>query len=71
MSVKLESAVASGKVVVMNAMSGEIALTVGSQTYHIAKGEKLDLTKLVDKPADILRIGGLRDLLQRKNLILV
>jgi hypothetical protein len=71
MSVKLESAIAAGKVVVKNTMSGEIALSVGGTMHHIAKGEKLDLTSLVGKPSEILRIGGLKDLLQRKNLVLV
>jgi hypothetical protein len=71
MSIKLEAAVASGTVTVQNVMSGEVALTIKGQVHHISKGGQLELTKLVSKPAEVLRIGGLKDLLQRKNLILV
>jgi len=65
MSIKLEKAIAQGRVVVEGRMSGEVMLHVNGQAVTVARGQRVDLTAMVANPKDLLRVGGLKDLLKR------
>jgi len=69
-SKKLAQAVASGNVVVRNRQNAEVQLHVKGNPYQLAKGEKLDLTKLCSAK-ECLSIGGLQNLLRTGHLELL
>jgi len=71
MSVKLEKAIAKKRVVVKGNMSGEVMLHVAGKVVTVARNQEVNLTELVKNPKELLRVGGLKELLQDRDLILV
>ena len=68
---KLEQAIARGRVVVKNTQPAEIMLHIGGNPHTLARGQQLDLTSLVGDARALMRVGGLSDLLKKKHLVLV
>ena len=71
MSQKLEKCVAKKACVVMGNMTGEVMLHIKGVGHTIGKGQKLDVMALLDHPRDLLKVGGLRDLVKTKRLVIV
>jgi len=70
MSKKLATAIAQGKVVVRNKISGEISLMIEGEIYVISSGDTFNITALTT-PARIAKMTKLRELLGKKHLELV
>jgi hypothetical protein len=71
MSIKLEKAIAKKRVVVKGNISGEVMLHVLGQTVTVARGQEVNLTEMVGNPKDLLKVGGLKESLKQRRLVLV
>lgn len=69
-SKKLATAIAQGKLVVRNVISGEVSIKIAGKTRTLSPNETLDIGKLLKNPREALKIQGLQDRLRDRHLVL-
>jgi len=71
MAKKLAQAIASGKIMVKNVISGECVLSVEGKPVTIGPGQTVDLGAILQNPKDVLRTSNLETVLSSGWLVLV
>lgn len=69
-SIKLQAAIAAGKVIVKNNIQGQVCLTAGTKSHVLDPGSTFNALALVTAPLDLLK-SNLPKLLEKGQISLV